>query len=183
MVGGLTEEFSGEKVVEKIVSWEKNGLFHSQFYLPLDVTGIADRSDSKRKKLTLVAYDDDIERQTKSGQPLIPKELRTDKEGPTEVPLSKVDSLPLFSAKKLFWSPSGTLLGLLLTDLKRKASTLLVYNRSNFTWCLKLRRNLDFLASDGWFLEDNRVGLLGKEGQLHSVQFEWVYQVGSYTAE
>lgn len=156
-------------------------MFHSQFYLPTDITSIADRSESKRKKLTLVAYDDDIERQNKSGKPLIPVELRTDREGPTHVEVPEDSDMPLHSAQKLFWNPSGKLLGLLLVDLRQNSSVLLVYNRSNFTWCLKLRRNFDFVANEGWFLEEDRVGLLGGAGTVYLLEFRWVYQVGNYS--
>ena len=150
---------------------------------PLDITIIANRNESKRKKLTLVAYDDDIERQNKSGQPLIPKNLRKDLEGITKISLDKIDKMPLFSGKKLFWNPSGTLLGVLLTSVREKSSVLLVYNRSNFTWCLKLRRNIDFWANDAWFFEENKIGVLGDNGEICMILFEWVYQIGSYTSE
>jgi hypothetical protein len=168
-------------VIEKIVSWEKNGLFHSHIYLPFDITLIANRDESKRKKLTLVAYDDDIERQNKSGKPLIPLELRKDVEGQTQFKLSTNPNMPLYSAQKMFWDPTGKLLAVLLTDLKNKTSVVLVYNRSNFSWCLKLRRNLNFIAKEGWFLDENRVTLLGAKGEMYIILFEWIYQIGEYS--
>jgi hypothetical protein len=148
--------------------------------LPFDITLIANRDEAKRKKLTLVAYDDDIERQNKSGKPLIPLEMRTDSEGKTQVKLSANPDIPLYTAQKLFWDPTAKLLALLLTDLKQNKSVVLVYNRSNFSWCLKLRRNLDFIANEGWFLDENRICFLGNQGQIYILTFEWIYQIGHY---
>lgn len=128
-----------------------------------------------------MAYDDDIERTNKSGQPLIPKELWTDNEGRVSVPKEEAMKIPLFAVQKLFWNPQGSLLGLLLKDLKSSVSTLLVYTRSNFTWCLKLRRECTFESVQSWFKGDSEIRVLGEEGQVMHLQFEWVYQIGSYS--
>lgn len=164
---------SGDRAIEKIVSWELNGLFHSQFFLPDDITVIANKNEAKRKKVILVAYNDDVPKENNNL-----KEI--DDEGNTHfTPSSESD--PVFGLHKIFWDPSTQYLGIYLKDLREKSKgVLLLYVRSNFVWGLKFRKNIDFDVENCHFESETSIMIFGKFGKTSLIKILQDYNVGEY---